>query len=88
MASDVWLLVWGPAPIRLGYIGAPISTAISFNLISICTIIYGICFAPVEAWHPFGSKSFKSLGVLVQLGLAGVGQLASEWWSWELVGRE
>jgi MATE family multidrug resistance protein len=31
---------------------------------------------------------FKSLGILVQLGLAGVGQVASEWWSWELVGRE
>lgn len=31
---------------------------------------------------------FKSLGVLLQLGMAGVGQLAAEWWSWELVGRE
>jgi MATE family multidrug resistance protein len=81
-------LVWGPAPVRLGYIGAPISTAISFNLISICTIIYAVFFAPREAWHPLTTKSFKSLGVLVQLGLAGVGQLASEWWSWELLGRE
>ncbi|THG97308.1 hypothetical protein EW026_g4664 [Hermanssonia centrifuga] len=64
-----WLLVWGPKPIRLGFIGAPIATSISFNLISLCSIIYGVC-----------------LGVLVQLGLAGVGQTASEWWSWELVG--
>jgi len=28
---------------------------------------------------------FKSLGVIVNLGLSGVGQTASEWWAWELV---
>lgn len=80
--------VWGPEPIRLGYIGAPISTAFSFNLISVLTLVYGLLYAPREAWEPISSKMFKSLGLLVQLGLAGVGQLASEWWSWELVGRE
>ncbi|OCH87072.1 MATE efflux family protein [Obba rivulosa] len=81
-----YLLVWGPEPIRLGFIGAPIATAISFNLISIASIIYGVFFVPHTAWHPLSRRSFTSLGVLVQLGLAGVGQTASEWWSWELVG--
>ncbi|KAG6903297.1 hypothetical protein DXG01_000594, partial [Tephrocybe rancida] len=38
-----------------------------------------------KAWYPFGRRSFTSLGVLVHLGLAGVGQMASEWWAWELV---
>ena len=69
-------------------IGAPIATAISFNLISIASIIYGVFYVPRTAWHPLSRRSFTSLGVLVQLGLAGVGQTASEWWSWELVGRE
>ena len=27
-----WLLVWGPDRFRLGFIGAPVSTAISFNI--------------------------------------------------------
>ncbi|KAJ3485634.1 hypothetical protein NLI96_g4836 [Meripilus lineatus] len=81
-----YALVWGPAPIRLGFVGAPIATAISFNLISIASIIYGVFFVPRTAWHPFSMRCFTSLGVLVQLGLAGVGQTASEWWSWELVG--
>lgn len=80
--------MWGPRSIRLGFIGAPIATAISFNLISLCSIIYGIWFVPRTAWHPICRRSFTSLGVLVQLGLAGVGQTASEWWSWELVGRK
>jgi MATE family multidrug resistance protein len=27
-----WLLVWGPDGVRIGFIGAPVSTAISFNV--------------------------------------------------------
>lgn len=49
---------------------------------------YGLYWIPKTAWHPFGSRSFKELGVIVQLGLAGVCQTASEWWSWELIGRK
>jgi len=77
--------VWGPEPIRLGFIGAPIATAISFNLISLFSIIYGVFFVPHTAWCPISRRSFTSLGVLLQLGLSGVGQTASEWWAWELV---
>ena len=80
-----YLLVWGPAPIRLGFIGAPIASAISFNLISLLSLGYGIYFVPKTAWHPLSRRMFTSLGVLVHLGLSGVGQTASEWWAWELV---
>ncbi|KAF9508146.1 hypothetical protein BS47DRAFT_1377777 [Hydnum rufescens UP504] len=65
---------------------SPLATGLSFNLIALCTLIYAVAFAPRVAWHPIGRASFKNLGILVQLGLASVGQLASEWWSWELVG--
>ncbi|KAH9924207.1 MATE efflux family protein [Fomitopsis serialis] len=81
-----YVLVWGPEPVRLGFIGAPIATAVSFNLISLASIAYGIFCVPRTAWHPLSRRCFTSLGVLVHLGLAGVGQTASEWWSWELVG--
>jgi hypothetical protein len=65
--------VWGPEPIALGFIGAPLATAISFNLISVASIVYGIFFVPSTAWHPFSRRSFTSLGVLVRLGMAGIG---------------
>ena len=65
--------VWGPKPIALGFIGAPLATAISFNLISISSIVYGIFFVPNTAWHPISRRTFTSLGVLVRLGLGGVG---------------
>jgi len=80
-----YLLVWGPPSIRLGFIGAPIATAISFNLVSIASIIYGIFYVPRTAWYPLSGRMFSGLGVLVQLGLSGVGQTASEWWAWELI---
>lgn len=81
-----YLLVWGPEPIRLGFIGAPIATSVSYNLVSITSVIYGVFFVERTAWHPLSRRSFTSLGLLVQLGLGGVGQVASEWWSWELIG--
>lgn len=83
-----YLLVWGPDFMRFGYIGAPIAAAISVNLGSLLFLLYGVFVAPRTAWYPFSHRAFTSLGVLVQLGLAGVGMTASEWWSWELVGRE
>ncbi|KAL5525227.1 ERC1_4 [Sanghuangporus sanghuang] len=81
-----YLLVWGPESIRLGFIGAPIASAISFNLISLFSILYGVFWVPETAWYPLSPRMFTSLGILVQLGVAGVGQIASEWWSWELIG--
>jgi MATE family multidrug resistance protein len=96
--------VWGPESIRLGFIGAPIASAISFNLVSLMSFAYGTLFVSRAAWHPLSRQSFMNLGILVQLGLSGVGmsilpptdtlkhsifapsgQVASEWWSWELV---
>ncbi|KAL0958232.1 hypothetical protein HGRIS_000389 [Hohenbuehelia grisea] len=81
-----YLLVWGPDPLRLGFIGAPIATAISFNLISLLSFAYGVFLIPRTAWSPLSMKIFTNLGVLVRLGLAGVGQTATEWWAWELAG--
>ncbi|KAF8513417.1 mate-domain-containing protein [Hysterangium stoloniferum] len=81
-----YLLVWGPMPIRLGFIGAPIAIVLSFYTMAILNLLYGIYWTPKKAWHPFSRRSFHSLGVIVRLGLSGVGQIASEWWAWELMG--
>ncbi|KAI9569367.1 mate-domain-containing protein [Boletus coccyginus] len=81
-----YLLVWGPDPIRLGFIGAPIATSISYNLISVASVFYGILFVERTAWHPISSRCLTSLGTLARLSMGGAGQVASDWWSWELVG--
>ncbi|KAF8508258.1 mate-domain-containing protein [Hysterangium stoloniferum] len=81
-----YLLVWGPSWICLGFIGGPLATAISYNIMSLIYLLYGIYWTSSEAWHPLTARSFTCLGIVIRLGLAGVGQIASEWWSWELVG--
>jgi len=81
-----YLLVWGPEPIRLGFIGAPIATAISMNLMAVLCTLYGIYYVPRTAWHPFSRLAFRSLPVALRLSLSGVGQIVSEWWSWEFFG--
>ncbi|KAG8984206.1 hypothetical protein FRB93_006694 [Tulasnella sp. JGI-2019a] len=91
-----YILVWGPGPFKglaLGFIGAPIATSISFNLISLFYLLHLLVYSPPEPWFKIRNRrdvrkvfSGEALGFLVKLGLAGVGQTASEWWSWELVG--
>ncbi|KIO11262.1 hypothetical protein M404DRAFT_127956 [Pisolithus tinctorius Marx 270] len=81
-----YLLVWGPEPFCLGFIGAPIATSISYNFVAVASVVYGVFFVPRTAWHPISVRAFTNLGYLSKLSIGGVGQLASSWWSWELVG--
>ncbi|KAF8079286.1 multidrug/Oligosaccharidyl-lipid/Polysaccharide flippase [Lyophyllum atratum] len=81
-----YILVWGPEPVRLGFIGAPMATAISFNLISLASVLYGVYFAPRKAWHPISTQMFTNLGLVTRLGIAGIGETASRWWAWEFIG--
>ncbi|KAI6150066.1 MATE efflux family protein [Pisolithus thermaeus] len=78
-----WLFVY---PLGLSFPGAPIATALSFNLVSLASIAYAYFFVPRTAWCPIGPNIWRGWGVLLRLGVAGVGQTASEWWSWELMG--
>ena len=68
-----YVLVWGPPAIRLGFIGAPIATAISYNLISLALLAYGLWFVPKTAWYPLSRRIFSHLGILMRLSLSGVG---------------
>ncbi|KAF6749045.1 mate-domain-containing protein [Ephemerocybe angulata] len=80
-----WFLVWGPKPFNMGFIGAPIASVISYYLISLASFTYGARYTDLRAWHPLTTRMFTHLGRLIRLGLAGVGQVCSEWWAWELV---
>ena len=67
-------LVWGPEPVRLGFIGAPIASSISYNLVSIASVIYGVFFVRKTAWHPITAKAFTDLGFITKLSIGGVGK--------------
>ncbi|CAE6427929.1 unnamed protein product [Rhizoctonia solani] len=80
-----WLLVWGPEPIRLGFIGAPIASSISFDLMALIYIVHAYFINSPEARHPMNYLCLQELGKLFRLGLSSTGQIASEWWCWEIV---
>ena len=82
-----WLFVWGPVDsIRLGFAGAPLSTAISMNVMFLVSLLYAVFRAPRNAWGGLSMAVFEDLGVNIRLGLAGYCLVGSEWLSWEAVG--
>lgn len=80
-----YLLVWGPESIRLGFIGAPIATAISMTTMAITSVAYAWFTAPRDAWGGLSMEIFSDLSLNIKLGLAGTAMVASEWWCWEIV---
>ncbi|GAA5877766.1 hypothetical protein JCM3774_000749 [Rhodotorula dairenensis] len=82
-----YFLVVGPIDsIRLGFVGAPIASCVSINLMFLTMLLYSILRAPRDAWGGWTPNVLSGLGLNVKLGLAGVGMVGSEWWSWEIVG--
>ncbi|KAJ4475593.1 mate-domain-containing protein [Lentinula aciculospora] len=92
------ILVYYPHPLprslapylHLGFDGAPLATSISYNLVALGSAFWGwrIEEEMRSAWHPLSMRALHptGLGTLLTLGLGGVGQTASEWWAWELIG--
>ena len=58
----------------LGFRGAPIATSLSFNLVSLTSIVYAYLFAPRTAWIPLGSGIWSGWGLLARLSIAGIGE--------------
>ncbi|PWY98631.1 MATE efflux family protein [Testicularia cyperi] len=82
-----YLLVWGPESIRMGFIGAPLASALSMWLMAILCFIQCV-LGPRDAWDGFTRAAFKWEGIkpVLSLGFAGMISLAAEWWAWEIVG--
>jgi len=47
----------GPEPIQVGFIGAPIATSVSYNLISVASVGDGIFYVEETAWHPLSGHA-------------------------------
>ncbi|WVQ73147.1 hypothetical protein IAR50_002711 [Cryptococcus sp. DSM 104548] len=79
-----WLLVWGPEPVRLGFAGGALSTALAYNAAFLTSLLWVLFYGPREAFHPVRFRyAFSKLGTCTSLGLAGTIMLSSEWWAWE-----
>lgn len=52
----------------------------------ITMLVYSVLRAPRDAWGGWTPDVLSGLGLNIKLGLAGIGMVGSEWWSWEIVG--
>ncbi|CAO1633089.1 unnamed protein product [Sympodiomycopsis kandeliae] len=81
-----WLLVWGPDSVRLGFVGAPLASAVSNWLMFLLGL--GQCYlAPRTAWGGLSlTSALKKVNIMPCLSLGTYGFLAisSEWWAWEI----
>ncbi|EPQ31838.1 uncharacterized protein PFL1_00037 [Pseudozyma flocculosa PF-1] len=82
-----YLLVWGPESIRLGFVGAPVASAISMWVMAVLCFIQCV-LGPRTAWDGWTKAAFRWSGIrpVLSLGFAGMCSLAAEWWAWEIVG--
>ncbi|KAN0066431.1 ethionine resistance protein [Thecaphora frezii] len=82
-----YALVWGPESIRLGFVGAPMASAISMWVMALLCFLQCV-LGPRTAWDGWSMAAFKWAGIrpVLSLGFAGMCSLATEWWAWEIVG--
>ncbi len=81
------LLVYGPDSVRLGFIGAPIASLISYYLMFFLGVLQCL-LAPKDAWGGWSKRAFDLAGLKVcfTLGFASTTAMAAEWWAWEIAG--
>ena len=82
-----FFLVWGPERYRIGFLGAPMASALSMWLMAaLCAVQCAV--ACRDTWGGFSRDVWDpaALRTCVSLGSAGLISLASEWWAWEIVG--
>ncbi|KAI9261505.1 mate-domain-containing protein [Phascolomyces articulosus] len=70
--------------IRLGFIGAPIATSISYWLMLILLVLYTCKVRGSEAWGGWSMDAFKNWGPFLRLAMPGALMLCSEWWAFQL----
>lgn len=82
-----YVLVWGPPSLRVGFLGAPLASALSMWLMAVLCVLQCMLVSN-GTWGGWSRKAFdlEGLRVCFSLGIAGLLSLASEWWAWEIVG--
>jgi len=79
-----YALVWHPS-IGLGFIGAPISVAITNTLLALFLLAYVLFVDGKKCWNGFTWKVLENWGPLVQLAIPGLVMVESEFLAYEIM---
>ncbi|KAI9497640.1 mate-domain-containing protein [Zychaea mexicana] len=71
-------------PVRLGFIGAPIATSLSYWLMFILLVLYTWKVQGKEAWGGWSAEALKNWGPFLRLAVPGALMICSEWWAYQL----
>jgi MATE family, multidrug and toxin extrusion protein len=70
---------------KLGLLGAPAATGISYWLSFLLLISYARFVAGWECWGGWSKKCFHNMGTFARLSILGVVHVGTEWWAFEIV---
>ncbi|CAG8702985.1 23710_t:CDS:2 [Dentiscutata erythropus] len=79
-----FMLVWYK-PLSLGFIGAPISTAITYWLMFFFLVIYTKFINGYQAWGGWSRAAFHGWKPILTLMIPGIFMVCSEWWAIEFI---
>ena len=77
-----WLLVW---KLELGFIGAPITIAITENLLPVFLFLYVRFIDGMDCWGGFSKRAFTNWGGMIKLALPGMIMVEAEWLAFEIM---
>ena len=77
-----WLFVY---TFKIGLLGAPIATGISYWLSFLGLVGYIRFIGGSECWGGWSRKCFHNIGTFARLAALGVVHVGTEWWAFEIV---
>jgi MATE family multidrug resistance protein len=78
----LWLLVWR---LDMGFIGAPISVAITDNLMPVLLFLYVRFIDGSQCWGGFSKRALTNWWVMIRLALPGMIMVEAEWLAFEIM---
>ena len=70
---------------KIGLLGAPIATGISYWLAFFLLLTYARCVQGWQGWGGWSWKCLSNMGVFAKLSVLGIIHVGSEWWAFEIV---
>ncbi|KAF2415961.1 MATE efflux family protein [Tothia fuscella] len=70
---------------KMGLLGAPLATGISYWLSFLLLLAYTRFVAGWDCWGGWTKKSFYNMGTFARLAALGVVHVGTEWWAFEIV---
>lgn len=72
-------------PFRLGLLGAPLATGLSYWISLLLLILYARFVAGSACWGGWSRDCFTNLATFSRLALLGIVHVGTEWWAFEIV---